>query len=103
MRCLRMSGAKRIAAGILGLLLLAVVLFSAFYPAAEADHDCAGEDCAVCICIRLCENTFRRFGSVVPVLFTAAVPLLLFFAAAAPLANAILLKTPVSGKDRLNN
>ncbi len=103
MRHLRTSGEKRIAAGILCLLLLVIVLFSVSYPAFEADHDCAGEDCAICACIRLCESTFRRFGSVVPVLLTAAVPLLLFFTAAAPLAGAVPLKTPVSGKVRLND
>ncbi len=97
------SGVLRIAAGVMVLITLAAVLFSAFYIAAEADHDCSGEDCPVCACIRQCEQVFRGVGygtaarsvaaaSFIPVLTVAA-----FFAAAAA------QDTLVSGKVRLNN
>ncbi|MBR0082160.1 MAG: hypothetical protein IJP98_05425 [Clostridia bacterium] len=98
-----MSRKNRVLAGVVGLLLLAVVLFAAFYIAAEADHDCAGEDCPVCACIRLCEAILHRIGGgkteqsfllVSTVLLVAA----LTFSAFAASAN-----TPVSEKIRLNN
>ena len=57
-----MPGHKRIAAGIMGILMLFIVLFSAFYIAAEADHDCTGEDCPICACIQQCENTLHQIG-----------------------------------------
>ena len=56
------SRAKRIAAGILALTALVVLLFTAFYPAAEADHDCEGEDCPICACIRQCAAILRGIG-----------------------------------------
>ncbi len=102
MRDRRISGAVRIAAGALGLLLLALLLFSSFYPAAEADHDCTGEDCAVCVCIRLCENALVRFGSGV-LLLAAAAPVLLFLAAAVHVSAVFPQETLISEKVRLNN
>ena len=94
---------KRIAAGILGMLLLLIMLFSSFYLAVEADHDCSGEDCPVCACIQQCENTLHRIGAgtaslagvVIPVV-CMAVSMLLFTLAASE-------ETPVSRKVRLNN
>ena len=84
--------------------LLAVVLFSAFFLAVEASHDCTGEDCPICACVRLCEKTLRsgdlggytaRSAAIVPP------PLLLFAVLSAGALFSHL--TPVSGKMRLNN
>ena len=33
---------------LLAAVLAVVMLFSAVYIAVEADHDCSGEDCAIC-------------------------------------------------------
>lgn len=43
-------------------LLVFVMLFSAFYIAAEAGHDCAGEDCRICRQIAVCRNTLNALG-----------------------------------------
>ena len=37
-------------------------LFSAVYIAVEADHDCSGEDCAICHQIGVCENLLKSLG-----------------------------------------
>ena len=103
MQSISLSRAKRLAAGSLGLLLLVLLLFSSFYIAAEADHDCAGEDCAICVCIRLCESTLRVLGSGVPVLTAAAVPALLFPALIAVFSLSFPLETLISNQVRLND
>ena len=47
-------------AAVLAVLLALVMLFSAAYIALEADHDCCGEDCAVCALLRACEDLLRN-------------------------------------------
>ncbi len=58
---------KKFFAAALVLLTAFLLLFSAVFIALEADHDCCGEDCAVCAQIRLCEDLIRD-------LLTAAAP-----------------------------
>ena len=52
----------RFLTGLLAALLAVVMLSSAVYIAAEADHDCSGEDCAICHQISTCENLLRSLG-----------------------------------------
>lgn len=44
---------------LLTLAVAAALLFSALFIIIEADHDCAGEDCAVCAVIAVCEKTLH--------------------------------------------
>nr|MCR5719967.1 hypothetical protein [Lachnospiraceae bacterium] len=71
------SKVSRITAGIMGLMMLVIVLFSSFYIAAEADHDCCGEDCPICDCIHRCENTLRGIGDGAAVRSAAVAPVIL--------------------------
>ena len=48
MQDLKLLKAKRVATGIMALMMLVVVLFSFFYIAVEAGHDCRGENCPIC-------------------------------------------------------
>ena len=97
------SNQLRITAGIMGLMVLAMVLFSAFYIAAEADHDCAGKDCTVCACIRQCENALHGIenGKAAPSGAVTWLILILFTAVFS--VTAASQDTPVSSKVRLNN
>ncbi len=95
--------AKRTLAGIMGLMMLVIVLFSSFYVAAEADHDCTGEDCQVCVILHQCENILRRAGEAAAVLSAAVLPVLFTILAVLCLAAAVLQETPVSQKVRMNN
>ena len=52
----------RFLTGLLAALLAVVMLSSAVYIAAEADHDCSGEGCAICHQISTCENLLRSLG-----------------------------------------
>ena len=42
--------------------ILLVLLFSAAFIAAEADHDCAGENCPICAQIAVCQNILKTFS-----------------------------------------
>lgn len=54
-----MKKPKRLAS-VLVLLVAFIMLFSVLYIALEADHDCCGEDCAICAQIRVCEELIRN-------------------------------------------
>ena len=47
---------------LLAAVLAVVMLSSAIYLAVEADHDCSGEDCAICRQISICENLLQSLG-----------------------------------------
>ena len=47
---------------LLAAVLAVVMLFSAVYIAVEADHDCSGEDCAICHQIGVCEHLQKSLG-----------------------------------------
>lgn len=94
---------KRIAAGIMGLVMLIIVLFSAFFIAAEADHDCTGEDCPICACIGQCENMLRGIGDGTAAPLSAVIPVLLILFFAALLVAEFSQETLITKKVRLNN
>ena len=47
---------------LLAAVLAVVMLSSAIYIAVEADHDCSGEDCAICHQIGVCKNLLKSLG-----------------------------------------
>ena len=47
---------------LLAAVLAVVMLSSAVYIAVEADHDCSGDDCAICRQISICENLLKSLG-----------------------------------------
>ena len=47
---------------LLAVVLAVVMLSSAVYLAVEADHDCSGDDCAICHQISVCENLLKSLG-----------------------------------------
>ena len=49
---------------LLAAVLAVVMLSSAVYIAVEADHDCAGDDCAICHQISVCEDLLKSLGLV---------------------------------------
>ncbi len=94
--------AIRIIIGIMAILILAAVLLSSSFIAAEAGHHCDGDHCEICFCISLCKTLLRQFtgaAAVYIVLFTAAVFTALVFL----LFSFTGQNTLVSRKVRLNN
>lgn len=57
-----MAKKMRIIAAITAIIVLVVMLSSAAYIAAEADHDCTGEHCPICQQISICENALKQFS-----------------------------------------
>ncbi|MBR4393467.1 MAG: hypothetical protein IKT07_05515 [Oscillospiraceae bacterium] len=103
MRSASVTKAKRIAAGVMGLTLLLVIALSALFLVAEADHDCAGEDCPICACLQACVHVLRRFGASAIILVTAVASVILFLSTAVASAAVFTQETPVSRGIRLNN
>lgn len=93
----------RLAAAFLAAAILIIVLFSVFFIAHEADHDCTGDGCPVCALIQTCENNLRQLGGGTAASY--AVGVLVFLTLAMPVltAFATIALTPVSRKIRLNN
>ena len=95
--------AMRCAAGILGIGMLVIVLLSAIFITVEADHDCTGEECPICVSIRQCESTLRQIGNSAAAGIMVSVPVLIVFFAVTLFAGILRQETPVSRKVRLNN
>ena len=95
---------KRIAAGTLCLFLILTLLLSGLYVAAEAGHECTGEECAVCAVIHWCGAILRNSGMVaVPTLTACAGSIAAAAAIAALFFRNCTQDTPVEDKVRLNN
>ena len=54
---------RRIFSGVLAAFLLAALFFSSAFVAAEADHDCCGHDCPICLEMQNCVANFQLLGS----------------------------------------
>lgn len=55
---------NRLTAAVLALTVAVLLFCSVSFLLAEADHDCRGENCAVCIQICRCENTLQMLAGV---------------------------------------
>ncbi len=94
---------KRMAVGIISILMLAVLLFSVFYPVVETRHECKGDHCEICACIRQCAELLRQAGEILlaGIVFplNSVVLCIVFFF----LVESVSRKTPVADRVRLNN
>ena len=57
-----MTKKLRLITRLLAAVLAAVMLSSAIYIAVEANHNCSGEDCAICHHLQVCENLLKSIG-----------------------------------------
>jgi len=88
---------------LLAAVLAVVMLSSAIYIAVEANHDCSGEDCAICRQISICENLLKTLGlagaaAAITAAFTYTV-----CRAILPCAETIGTLTLVALKEKLSN
>ena len=68
-----MKKKNRIIAMFLAVMVLFVMLYSALFIVAHAEHDCVGENCPICYQISVCENTLKNLSlAVCAVAFAAA-------------------------------
>ena len=52
--------ARKTAAGMIAFLLVFALLFSLLFLVAEAGHDCASDDCAICRIIAVAEDVLKK-------------------------------------------
>ncbi len=92
-----------LSAVIMIMMLLVIALFSAYFIAAEADHDCCGEDCPICSMVQQCERALRETGDGMAAAAVSILPVLIFLFYTNLLTEVQPCATPVSLKIRLNN
>ena len=63
---------RKSAASIFAVLLLMLTIFSSVYIITESEHDCEGEDCAICHMIEICEGILHNTGKVLSFCIIAA-------------------------------
>ncbi len=58
----------RIIALLLALAVAFVMLFSAIYIVAEADHDCTGIHCSICAHIQVCKTNLKNLSTALTII-----------------------------------
>ena len=94
---------KRIVTCIIASLMFFCVLISAFFIAAEACHDCSGEDCPICEFVQQCENTLHQTGDGTAPIIALIMPVICMLLTAILFVPGISRETLVSRKVRLDN
>lgn len=84
-------------------MMLVVVLFSVFFIAAHADHDCSGEDCPVCACIHQCESMLKGIDDGMAAGFWVIIPAIVFLSFISVAECSFAYDTLVSKKIRMND
>ena len=88
---------------VLCLAVLLALVFSAFYIAAGADHDCPGESCEVCRHIAQCEKLLRTLLLLAAASLFAVAKDALFSVRRPDRAASAVGDTPVSLKVKLSD
>ena len=88
---------------LLAAVLAVVMLSSAIYLAVEANHDCSGDDCAICRQISICENLLKTLGLAGAAAAITAVLTYTMCRAILPCTETISTLTLVALKVKLSN
>lgn len=94
---------KRHAALLICLCFIFMSLFSIVFIAVEADHNCTGEHCPVCVCIHSAGQTLKQLGSAVMTSAVVVSSLVVVLAALILMLSVLPCSTPVSWKIRMND
>lgn len=87
----------------IGLLLIFVLMGSAFYVAAEAGHECTDADCPICLSIEACESMLRQADNgVLPLAVSLVISISLILAGTKAVSN-FSQESLVSMKIRMND
>ena len=54
---------RRVLSGLCAAFVLATLAFSSVFVTVEADHDCGGHDCPICVEMQNCVANFQLLGS----------------------------------------
>lgn len=94
---------KKNIAVIACVLFVFVTLASLFYIAKEENHQCTGEDCPICACIRQAEQIVKNVGTAVSYSAIADLGLVRITGVLAVGCLCVLCTTLVSQKVRLDS
>ena len=94
---------NRTLAGIMAVMILLVMMFSAIFIVSHTDHDCTGEDCPVCACLQQCENILHGTGDGSWFTASGIIPVVLITGFILVSYSIVISDTPVSAKVRMNN
>jgi hypothetical protein len=103
MKTINVLKLKKIASGVMAIMMLLSVLFLASFIAFEAGHDCSGEECHVCESIKQCETVLMHIGGGKAVLPAFYIPLMAVIFSVSLITCSYLQETLVSRKVRLND
>ncbi len=78
-KCLQKKSHKILAWSI-GVLMLLVFVYAQYFIISEQNHDCSGEECPICSCIRQCDSVLHQFsnGALIQVAVVLSVLFLIF-------------------------
>ena len=90
-------------ASALALMLLFSILFSVFFAAVEAGHDCLGDDCPVCASLMECCEIVQSLKNSLPLLAVCVLMCIPLNTCVEKTSLLLPFITPVSLKIQLNN
>ncbi len=93
---------KRLA-GIIALMVLVVMLFSASYITSHIHHECKGGDCPICACMHQCAGILKSLGNGTTCNRAVGICLLTALMIISLQAVCNKISTPVSDKVRMND
>ncbi len=103
MRGLKDSKIK-IVSGIIAMMMLLYIVFSTFFISLEANHKCEDEEnCPICVCMQICQNTLHQISDFTAVAVVSFVPVLLCVGVSFVISDNLVKETPVSYKIRMND
>lgn len=103
MRGLKDSKIK-IVSGIIAMMMLLYIVFSTFFISLEANHKCADEEnCPICVCMQICQNTLHQISDFTALAVFAFVPVIFLLGVSFVVSLNLIKETPVTNKIRLNN
>lgn len=98
-----MTSSRRFSAALLAAVLTVVMLFTVFFIALESNHDCPGEDCAVCALLQACESILRQAALAGAVLAGAELTRRALSSHALRTSGAFIPATPISLRVKLSD
>lgn len=94
----------KIVSGIIAMMMLLYIVFSTFFISLEANHKCEDEEnCPICVCMQICQNTLHQISDFTAVAVVSFVPVLLCVGVSFVISDNLVKETPVSYKIRLND
>lgn len=87
----------------LSVLVVLIFMIALVFVAAEAHHECSGEECPICACIEDCVRLIRGFGDLLPVITAVATALSVAYLCSLAVSEELVFSTPILSKVRMND